>query len=84
MRGQIDQERASLKNLESLLQETREKDFQTQLSTQERNTEIQMLKDRLSLNDSKLLVPTSADWTMDYFFLAKLIITVVAGVVENK
>ncbi|GFS26865.1 centrosomal protein of 135 kDa-like [Elysia marginata] len=54
MRSQIDQERASLKNLESLLQETREKDFQTQLSTQERNTEIQMLKDRLSLNESKL------------------------------
>ncbi|CAL1543301.1 unnamed protein product [Lymnaea stagnalis] len=54
LRSQIDQERGQVKNLEGILQDNREKDFQSQLTTQERNTEIQMLKDRLSLNESKL------------------------------
>ncbi|XP_059152466.1 centrosomal protein of 135 kDa-like isoform X1 [Physella acuta] len=54
LRSQIDQERGQVKNLESVLQDNREKDFQCQLTTQEKNTEIQMLKDRLSLNESKL------------------------------
>ncbi|XP_076467897.1 centrosomal protein of 135 kDa-like [Babylonia areolata] len=54
LQDQVDQERGTVKNLEGLLQNNREKEFQSQLSSQERNTEIQMLKDRLSLNESKL------------------------------
>jgi len=54
LRAQVDSERDAAKNLESVLQENREKEFQSQLSTQEKNTEIQMLKDRQSLNESKL------------------------------
>ncbi|XP_025088561.1 testis-specific gene 10 protein-like isoform X3 [Pomacea canaliculata] len=53
LQSQLSQERATVKNLEALLQTNREKEFQGQLLSQERNTEIQMLKDRLSLNDSK-------------------------------
>jgi centrosomal protein CEP135 len=54
LQSQVSQERQAVKSLESLLQTGREKEFQNQLSSQERNTEIQMLKDRLSLNDSKM------------------------------
>ncbi|XP_076445989.1 centrosomal protein of 135 kDa-like isoform X2 [Babylonia areolata] len=54
LKSQLSQERGAVKNLEGLLQAGREKEFQTQISSQERNTEIQMLKDRLSLNDSKI------------------------------
>lgn len=54
LKSQLTSERTSLKNLESVLQNNREKEFQTQLSAQERNAELQMLKDRLSLNESKM------------------------------
>ncbi|KAL8598704.1 hypothetical protein ACOMHN_033268 [Nucella lapillus] len=54
LQDQVEQERGTVKNLEALLQNNREKDFQNQLASQEHNTEIQMLKDRLSLNESKL------------------------------
>lgn len=54
LQSQVSQERQAVKSLESLLQTGREKEFQNQLCSQERNTEIQMLKDRLSLNDSKM------------------------------
>jgi len=53
-RSQLNSERHSNKNLEGLLQNNREKEFQTQLHTQEQGAEIQMLKDRLSLNESKM------------------------------
>ena len=53
-KSQLNSERTSSKNLESLLQTNREKEFQSQLQSQEYGAEIQMLKDRLSLNDSKL------------------------------
>ncbi|KAJ8298507.1 hypothetical protein KUTeg_025038 [Tegillarca granosa] len=54
LKSQLTSERTSLKNLEGVLQNNREKEFQTQLSAQERNAELQMLKDRLSLNESKI------------------------------
>lgn len=53
-RSQLSSERQSNKNLEGLLQNNREKEFQSQLQTQEHSAEIQMLKDRLSLNESKM------------------------------
>ena len=54
LRSQINSERHSNKNLEGLLQNNREKEFQTQLQSQEQGAELQMLKDRLSLNESKM------------------------------
>ncbi|KAK3100318.1 hypothetical protein FSP39_018085 [Pinctada imbricata] len=54
LKQQVGSERSNSKNLESLLQNNREKEFQYQLSAQERSSEIQMLKDRLSLNESKI------------------------------
>ena len=56
LKNQLDTERSSNKNLEGLLQNNREKEFQFQLSLQEKEAEVQMLKDRLSLNESKMWV----------------------------
>ncbi|KAL8621049.1 hypothetical protein ACOMHN_040574 [Nucella lapillus] len=54
LKAQVNQERSAVKNLEGLLQSGREKEFQSQLTSQERNTEIHMMKDRLTLNDGKI------------------------------
>jgi centrosomal protein CEP135 len=54
LKQQLGSERTNAKNLESLLQNNREKEFQTQLVHQEKSSEIQMLKDRLALNESKM------------------------------
>lgn len=54
LKSQMTSERTSVKSLEGILQSNREKEFQAQLSAQEKCAEIQMLKDRLSLNESKI------------------------------
>lgn len=54
LREQISAERKSVKSLEELLQNNREKEFHSQLEFQERNAELKQLKDRLTLNESKL------------------------------
>ena len=54
LRSQVSSERSSVKNLEGLLQNNREKEFQIQFLRQERETELQLLKDRLALNETKM------------------------------
>lgn len=54
LKQQLGSERSNSKNLEGLLQNNREKEFQSQLVQQEKSSEIQMLKDRLALNESKM------------------------------
>ncbi len=54
LRTQLASERTTVKSLENLLQTNREKEFQTQLAAQECNTEVQLLQDRLALNESKM------------------------------
>ncbi|XP_051561137.1 testis-specific gene 10 protein-like [Myxocyprinus asiaticus] len=51
---QLASERLSVQSLESLLVSAREKELQRQLTSQERQTEIQILKDKLSMADSKV------------------------------
>lgn len=54
LKQQIGSERTSLNNLESLLHTNREKEFQSQLTVQEMQSDNQLLRDRLAINDSKL------------------------------
>ncbi|XP_071786802.1 centrosomal protein of 135 kDa-like isoform X1 [Asterias amurensis] len=54
LRNQVGTERASVRNLETLLSNNREKEFQAQLDSQEHRSEIQLVKDRLALADSKV------------------------------
>ncbi len=54
LKSQINSERTMVKNLEELIANNREKDFHMQLSTQERDSEIKLLKDRIQLTEQKM------------------------------
>ncbi|CAF0708300.1 unnamed protein product [Brachionus calyciflorus] len=54
LKSQVNSERTMVKNLEELIANNREKDFHMQLSTQERDSEIKLLKDRISLSEQKI------------------------------
>ena len=54
LKSQVNSERTMVRNLEELIANNREKDFQMQLSTQERDSELKLLKDRISLSEQKI------------------------------
>ncbi|XP_052401852.1 testis-specific gene 10 protein isoform X1 [Carassius gibelio] len=54
LQKQLSGEHLSVQTLESLLVSSREKELHRQLTSQERQTEIQILKDKLSMADSKV------------------------------
>nr|XP_012613710.1 centrosomal protein of 135 kDa [Microcebus murinus]XP_012613711.1 centrosomal protein of 135 kDa [Microcebus murinus]XP_012613712.1 centrosomal protein of 135 kDa [Microcebus murinus]XP_012613713.1 centrosomal protein of 135 kDa [Microcebus murinus]XP_012613714.1 centrosomal protein of 135 kDa [Microcebus murinus]XP_012613715.1 centrosomal protein of 135 kDa [Microcebus murinus] len=54
LKKQLANERHTVKNLESLLATNRDKEFHCHLTSHEKDTEIQLLKEKLSLSESKL------------------------------
>lgn len=54
LKKQLAGERLTVRNLESLLSANRQKEFQTQLATTEREAELKLLRDRLNFADSKM------------------------------
>ena len=54
LRNQVMTERTSVRNLETLLSNNREKEFQAQRDSQEQRSELQLVQDRLALADSKV------------------------------
>ncbi|XP_067272949.1 centrosomal protein of 135 kDa isoform X2 [Pseudorasbora parva] len=53
LKKQLASERLAVRNLETLLSTNRQKEFQTHLSASEKDSELKVLKDRLTLADSK-------------------------------
>ena len=56
LRSQLSTERATKQGLEGLLQDNHTKGWQTQMTIQEKDTEIQVLKDRLAIIETKMCV----------------------------
>nr|XP_026647352.1 centrosomal protein of 135 kDa isoform X2 [Zonotrichia albicollis] len=54
LKKQLSSERLTVQNLETLLATSRDKEFQNQLTSQDKDTKIQLLKDKLTLAESKL------------------------------
>ncbi|XP_073333060.1 centrosomal protein of 135 kDa [Pagrus major] len=53
LKKQLASERLTVRNLETLLSTNRQKEFQTHLTASERQSELKVLRDRLTLADSK-------------------------------
>ncbi|XP_064005376.1 centrosomal protein of 135 kDa isoform X2 [Pogoniulus pusillus] len=54
LKKQLSSERLTVQNLETLLAASRDKEFQNHLTSHEKDSEIQLLKDKLTLAESKL------------------------------
>eukprot|EP00069_Balaena_mysticetus_P016332 bmy_09822T0 len=54
LKKQLSSERHTIKNLESLLATNRDKEFHSHLTSHEKDTEIQLLKEKLTFSESKL------------------------------
>lgn len=53
LKKQLASEKVTVRNLETLLSTNRQKEFQNHLSASERESELKVLKDRLTLADSR-------------------------------
>jgi centrosomal protein CEP135 len=54
LRTQINNEKAMVHSLEDIIGSSREKEFQSQMQTQEKDSELQLTKDRANMNELKM------------------------------
>jgi len=54
LRTQINNEKAVVQSLEELITSLRDKDFQTQIQAQERDSDLHLAKDRANMSDLKV------------------------------
>jgi centrosomal protein CEP135 len=70
LRTQIANEKAMVHSLEDIIGSSREKEFQSQVYAQEKDSELQLLKDRVNMNDLK--VYELINFLCEMFFFFKL------------
>ena len=54
LRTQLNNEKTMVHNLEDIIGSSREKEFQSQMNAQEKDSELQLAKDRANMNDLKV------------------------------
>lgn len=54
LRSQISNEKAMVHNLEDIIGSAREKEFQSQMQAQEKDSELQLIKERANMSDLKM------------------------------
>lgn len=54
LRTQLNNEKTMVHNLEDIIGSSREKEFQSQIQAQEKDSELQLAKDRVNMNDLKV------------------------------
>lgn len=62
LKKQLASERLAIRNLETLLSSNRQKEFQTHLTASEKDSELKILRDRLTLADSKTYDTSYRNW----------------------
>ena len=65
---QINNEKAMVRTLEEIISSSREKEFQTQIHTQEKDSELQLARERANMSDVKMYVENKSVFCKKFLY----------------